>query len=73
MRRRSGWSLFASGEQAGAHERPHGELSQPDSNGPSHFPTTTERRTGGGIAAGDIVCVWPRECGSVLAGDLRVG
>ena len=26
MRRRSGWSLFASGEQAGAHARPHGEL-----------------------------------------------
>ena len=41
MRRRSGWSLFGSGEQAGAHERPHGELSQPDSDGPSHFQRQT--------------------------------
>jgi hypothetical protein len=40
MRRRSGWSLLGSGERAGAHERPHGELGQPDSDGPSHFPTS---------------------------------
>jgi hypothetical protein len=43
MRRRSGWSLFGSGERAGAHEPPHGELGQPDSEGPSHFPTLCEQ------------------------------
>ena len=38
-----GADASCSGEQAGAHERPHGEPGQPDSEGSSHCPTVSER------------------------------